>query len=96
MYLNNKEDEIFLQRIIRKLTPNDIYILHALREKTTPQLGLTRDEIKSDTDKSDFNIFLSINRLELVDLIDTLKVGKTNQYSISDLGIRVLEILSNE
>lgn len=94
MQLISKEDEILLERILPKLTPNDIYVLHTLSDKTTPQLGMTRSEIKNNTDKSDFNIFLCINRLELVGFINTLKVERTNQYSISYLGLKVLEILS--
>ena len=95
MYGMSREDEVFLSRIMPKLTPNDIYILNSLQEITTPQLGLTREEIKTELKKSEFNIFLSINRLELIGCVTSLKVGRTNQYSISEFGLKVLEILQN-
>lgn len=91
----NREDEYFINKIIDKLLPLDIIILNSLKEHTIPQLGKTREELKKESNKSEYNILVAVNRLELVCLINSLKVGRTSQYAISPMGERVLEILEN-
>lgn len=86
------------EQVVSKLTPNDVYLLHELKDKTTAQTGATRDEVfaKLKDTMSVFQLGQSLMRMEFVGFISSLKSGKTTYYHITQSGIVVLNILSNQ
>jgi predicted transcriptional regulator len=87
-----------LEQIISKLTPNDVYVLYRLRDKTNGMTGDTRSQIfETLSDRmSVFQLSQSLMRLELVGLIGEFKAGKNTLYFITQNGQSVLGILSNQ
>ena len=85
-------------KLIDKLAPNDIYLLHKLQEKITAQLGESRTELYSELKDvmSMFQLQQAIMRMELLGFIGTRKYGKTMHYYITDSGLLVLDILSKK
>ncbi|NLZ52087.1 MAG: hypothetical protein GX892_02880 [Thermoanaerobacteraceae bacterium] len=86
-----------ISEVLDKLTPNDIYLLHELKERTTAQLGDTRQGILERLSKvmSVFQLQQALIRMELLGLIGKQRYGKTMHYYITDSGLLVLEILSS-
>ena len=82
--------------VLDKLTPNDIYLLHELKDKTTAQLGDSRKTLYDALKEvmSTFQLQQAIIRMELLGLIGTQKYGNAMHYYITDTGLVVLDILS--
>lgn len=84
--------------IIEKLTPNDIYLLHELQERNTPQTGKTRKEILNSLKESMsvFQLQQAIMRMELLGLVGSQKQGISRCYHITESGIYALSYLDSK
>lgn len=87
-----------LMEIISKLTPNDVYVLYRLRDKTDGKTGENRSQLyEALADRmSIFQLSQALMRMELLGFINSFKVGKTFNYYITNNGLAVLEILSKQ
>lgn len=85
-----------LERTMKKLTPNDVFVLHELKDYQTPQTGAVKAEIYDsliDT-LSHFQLTQALMRLELLGLIGSMRVGRQTFYYCTDSGHSMLELLS--
>lgn len=85
-----------IEQIVKKLTPNDIYVLHELKDRVAAQTGANREELFKNLKNtmSIFQLSQSLMRLELVGLIDGMKIGKFTFYHITSEGLTALDILN--
>lgn len=92
---------ISMEEIVQKLVPIDIFILDELKDKSTPQLGINKNDLlnklkSNNVDSSIFKVSQSLIRLEFVNCIATLKSSNTNLYYITENGLISLNILDNK
>ncbi len=83
--------------LIDKLTPNDIYVLHELKDKTTAQTGETKKELFNELKDvmTVFQLQQALMRLGLLGFIGSQRYGRTIHYHITPSGLAVLDILSS-
>lgn len=82
--------------LTEKLTPNDIYLLHELKDKTTAQTGESKKNIYKELESvmTIFQLQQAIMRMKLLGFIGSQRYGKTIYYHITASGLVVLDILS--
>jgi hypothetical protein len=86
-----------IEQVVKKLTPNDIYVLHELKDSVVVQTGASKKELLESLKNimSIFQLSQALMRLELVGFVDGMKIGKSTAYYITSEGLLALDILSN-
>lgn len=84
-----------IEQMVKKLTPNDIYVLHELVEHDRPQTGIPKSDLlqRFAGQISDFQLGQAFMRLNLIGFIHVFRSGKVFYYSITESGIAALEHL---
>lgn len=87
-----------IHNLISKLTPNDIYVLYKLADKSTVQTGESKNEIFKDLKDvmSAFQLQQALMRMDLIGLVDSQRQGRVIHYHITNNGSAVLQILDSE
>lgn len=87
-----------LEEIISRLTPDDIVLLHSLKDNTSAQTGLTRRELITIHGErmSPHQLDVALNRLHLVGCVAGLKVSRSINHYLTPDGLKVLQQLKNQ
>jgi len=84
-----------IQNVLRKLTPIDVMALNYLSDKSCAQIGENKSQILSGAALgiSLFQLSQALIRLELLSFVSSIKVGQTQNFYITSLGLKALDAL---
>lgn len=87
-----------IEKAVKKLAPNDIYVLHELKDRNAPQTGASRKELLASLNgtMSVFQLAQALMRLGLLGFIGEAKFGSSMVYYITAEGLLALEILKRQ